>query len=118
MDKLLKIAIDGPAASGKGTIARQIASELNIRHLDTGLLYRAVAVRGIANGISLADEDACESVAQSLEQSDMEGETLRSAEAGRAASIVAAHQRVRTALLSWQRGFAEKAPGAVIYITK
>ena len=98
------IAIDGPAASGKGTIARALARQFGFHHLDTGLLYRAVGARGgdpIAAARSLAPED--------LARGD-----LRSAEAGQAASRVAAIPEVRAALVEFQRAFARQDPGAVL----
>ena len=110
----LAIAIDGPAASGKGTIARRIAARRGLRHLDTGLLYRAVAVLCMAEGIALADDEAAGARAARLEPADLERADLRSAEAGRGASVVAAHGAVRAALLDWQRAFARVPPGAVL----
>ena len=110
----LTIAIDGPAASGKGTIARRIAEKYALRHLDTGLLYRAVAVLCAAEKIPLADAAATGTRAASLDPTDLEGGGLRSAAAGRGASVVAAHPPVRAALLDWQREFATQPPGAVL----
>ncbi len=114
MTPSLTIAIDGPAASGKGTIARQVALRYGLRHLDTGLLYRAVASLCAEEGIALEDAVAAGERATRLVPSDLEREGLRSAAAGRGASVVAAHPSVRAALLRWQRDFAEKAPGAVL----
>ncbi len=114
MTQLLTIAIDGPAASGKGTIARRIAARYGLRHLDTGLLYRAVAVLCAGDGIPLADERATGERAMRLDPADLERDGLRSAAAGRGASVVAAHPAVRAALLDWQRDFAQEAPGAVL----
>lgn len=108
------IAIDGPAASGKGTIARRIAERYGLRHLDTGLLYRAVAVLCGAEGIALEDGAASGARAARLDPADLTRGDLRSAAAGRAASIVAAHAAVRAALLDWQRDFAGVPPGAVL----
>jgi len=110
----LTIAIDGPAASGKGTIARQIAGKYALRHLDTGLLYRAVAVLCAAETIPLADAAATGARAARLDPADLERDGLRSAAAGRGASVVAAHPPVRAALLDWQRDFATRPPGAVL----
>ncbi|MDN3711696.1 d(CMP) kinase [Paracoccus cavernae] len=98
------IAIDGPAASGKGTIARALASEFGFAHLDTGLLYRAVGAKG---GDPVA-------TAQGLEPEDLLRDDLRSAEAGQAASRVASIPEVRAALLAFQRKFARTEPGAVL----
>lgn len=98
------IAIDGPAASGKGTIARAIADHFGFHHLDTGLLYRAVGARG---------GDPVEA-ARSLQPSDLTGDHLRSNEAGQAASRVAAIAQVRFELCEFQRQFAMREPGAVL----
>jgi len=98
------IAIDGPAASGKGTIARALAAEFGFTHLDTGLLYRAVGAKG---GDPVA-------AAQSLTAADLERDDLRSAEAGQAASRVAAIPQVRAALVEFQRRFARDGQGAVL----
>jgi len=110
----LTIAIDGPAASGKGTIARRLADQYGLRHLDTGLLYRAVAVLCVAEEIALTDAEATGARAMRLDPADLEREGLRSAIAGRGASVVAAHPSVRAALLDWQRDFAGEAKGAVL----
>lgn len=98
------IAIDGPAASGKGTIARALAARFGFHHLDTGLLYRATGARG---------GDPVQA-ARSLTADDLARPDLRSAEAGQAASRVAAIPEVRTALLIFQREFAQREPGAVL----
>lgn len=108
------IAIDGPAASGKGTISRRIADTYGLRHLDTGLLYRAVAVLCAARGIEGADAEAAGRVAAMLTPEDLTGDNLRSSAAGQGASVVAAHPQVRAALLQWQRDFAAALPGAVL----
>ncbi|WP_024281092.1 (d)CMP kinase [Xanthobacter sp. 126] len=107
------IAIDGPAASGKGTLARRLAAHYGLPHLDTGLLYRAVAARCIALG-RLADEAASEQAAQTLDVSDLDPEALRTAELGEGASVVAARPGVRAALLDLQRRFAGQTGGAVL----
>lgn len=98
------VAIDGPAASGKGTIARAIAAEFGFAHLDTGLLYRAVGAKG---GDPVA-------AARSLAADDLRRDGLRSAEAGQAASRVAAIPEVRAALVDFQRAFAAREGGAVL----
>ncbi|WBU62794.1 (d)CMP kinase [Paracoccus aerodenitrificans] len=98
------IAIDGPAASGKGTIARALAREFGFSHLDTGLLYRAVGAKG---------GDPVQA-AQSLTPDDLRRHDLRSNEAGQAASRVAAIPEVRSALVEFQRSFALQEPGAVL----
>lgn len=107
------IAIDGPAASGKGTLARRLAAHYGLPHLDTGLLYRAVAARCIALG-RLADEAASEQAAQTLDVADLDPEALRTAELGEGASVVAARPGVRAALLDLQRRFAGQPGGAVL----
>ncbi len=101
------IAIDGPAASGKGTIARALAARFDFAHLDTGLLYRAVARR------HLAGEDPVDA-AKALRREDLEGDDLRGAEVAQAASRVAALPEVRSALVDFQRAFASRAGGAVL----
>lgn len=98
------IAIDGPAASGKGTIARALADHFGFHHLDTGLLYRAVGAKGGDPVIA----------ARTLQAADLERPDLRSAEAGQAASRVAAIPEVRAALVVFQQRFAEQEPGAVL----
>lgn len=107
------IAIDGPAASGKGTLARRLAAYYGLPHLDTGLLYRAVAARCIALG-RLGDEAASEQAAQTLDVADLDPEALRTAELGEGASVVAARPGVRAALLDLQRRFAGQPGGAVL----
>ncbi len=101
------IAIDGPAAAGKGTIARALARRLGIAYLDTGLLYRAVGAR-VAEG---ADPVAA---AQSLTEADLARPDLRSLTASEAASRVAALPAVRAALVDFQRRFARRQGGAVL----
>ncbi len=98
------IAIDGPAASGKGTIARALADRFGFHHLDTGLLYRATGAKG---GDPIA-------AAQSLNADDLARPDLRSAEAGQAASRIAAIPEVRAALVAFQHRFAAQDPGAVL----
>lgn len=98
------IAIDGPAASGKGTIARALARHFGFAHLDTGLLYRAVGIKG-GDPILAARE---------LQPADLARDDLRTAAAGQAASRVAAIPDVRAALLEFQRDFARRSPGAVL----
>ena len=110
----VKIAVDGPAASGKGTLARRLADHFGLSHLDTGGLYRAVAVRVLGQGGDPSDETTGENVAQNLEKRDLEAPNLRAEEVGRAASIVSAHPAVRAALLVYQRTFAATSPGAVL----
>jgi cytidylate kinase len=102
------IAIDGPAAAGKGTLARRIAEALGFHHLDTGLLYRAVGVRHEKERIDPAK------AAQTLTPEDLKRPDLRGEAAGQAASKVAAIPEVRAALLDFQRRFASLPPGAVL----
>jgi CMP/dCMP kinase len=108
------IAIDGPAASGKGTIARRIAAHYRLSHLDTGLLYRATAAALIAEDRDLHDEAAAVAVARGLGLTDFNDATLRTREMGEAASIVAAMPLVRAALIEAQRTFAARPVGAVL----
>jgi len=108
------IAVDGPAASGKGTIATLLGAQYGLPVLDTGLLYRAVGVTLMRQGGDLDDEDAAAAVARGLDTRCMADPTFRTAESGEAASRVAAHPAVREALLALQRAFAAQAGGAVI----
>lgn len=108
------IAIDGPAASGKGTLARRLAERLKLPHLDTGLLYRATARALIEHGQDLADRAAAVSAARSLALTDFDETTLRGREMAEAASVVAAIPEVRAALVEMQRSFAQRPGGAVL----
>lgn len=108
------IAIDGPAASGKGTLAKRIAAHFGFHHLDTGLLYRGVARAVLDLGQSLQDEDTATAIARALDFSKLDEARLRGAEAGEAASVISIYAGVRQALLEGQRAFAKKAPGAVL----
>ncbi len=108
------IAIDGPAASGKGTLGRRLAEHFGFAHLDTGLLYRAVARVLLDRGLALTDQEAAAQVALTLDVSYLEDPRLRGAEMGEAASVISAYQPVRDALLAFQRGFAGQSPGAVL----
>jgi len=108
------IAIDGPAASGKGTLGKRLSEHFGFAHLDTGLLYRAVARVLLDQGVALTDRDAAALVAQELDVTHLDDERLRGAEMGEAASVVSAYQPVRDALLAFQRQFADQAPGAVL----
>ena len=101
------IAIDGPAAAGKGTISRAVAAHFGFAHLDTGLLYRAVGVR-MLDGIDPV------AAARALTPRDLERGDLRGAAAAQAASKVATIPEVREALLDFQRAFAQRAGGAVL----
>lgn len=108
------IAIDGPAASGKGTLARRIAAHLGYGYLDTGLLYRAVARDVLARGGSLEDATFAARIAATLDPASLDDAGLRLPGVGDAASVVAKHRAVRAALLDLQRQFAAQEPGAVL----
>lgn len=108
------IAIDGPAASGKGTVAKRVAAYLGLSCLDTGLLYRAVARDVMERGVSLENEPAAVQIARTLDMATLDDPGLRLAAIGDAASIVARMPGVRAALLNLQRDFAAQEPGAVL----
>jgi CMP/dCMP kinase len=108
------IAIDGPAASGKGTLAKRIAERFDLGYLDTGLLYRAVARDVKRRGGELADPAAAIAAAQALDAATLDDPDLRGPGAGEAASIVARIQEVRAAMLRYQRTFAHQPRGAVL----
>jgi cytidylate kinase len=108
------IAIDGPAASGKGTIARQIAAVYGLHYLDTGLLYRAVAKAVLDAGHSPDDGKRATEAAVMLDPTKFEDNALKLQAITEAASVVAAIPQVRQALINYQRGFATKPPGAVL----
>lgn len=108
------VAIDGLAASGKGTIAKRLAERFGYAHLDTGVLYRAVGAKLVDEGEDPADpatEARAAVLARSLTGADLTRSDLRDAKAGQAASLVAAHATVRAALLEYQREFALTPPG-------
>ncbi len=109
----LIVAIDGPAAAGKGTLARRLAATLGLPYLDTGLLYRAVGRRVLDAGGDPSDAAAAAAAAQALVPGDLERADLRGAEADRAASQVASLPGVRAALLAFQRDVADQH-GAVL----
>ncbi len=108
------IAIDGPAASGKGTLARRLAAHFGLPHLDTGLLYRATARALIDAGERLDDSVRAEAAARGLALTDFDEDKLRGREMGEAASVVAAIPAVRKALLEMQQTFAARPGGAVL----
>ena len=108
------IAIDGPAASGKGTLARRLAAHYALPHLDTGLLYRAVAFALAEAGTPLDDVAAAEAAARALDPRSLAEPRLRERAMGEAASVVSAFPGVRAALLDWQRAFAADPRGAVL----
>jgi len=108
------IAVDGPAASGKGTIAVRLGAEYGYPVLDSGLLYRAVGVRVLAEGGDLDDANVAAAVALTLDAAELEKPEVRTRAAGEAASRVAVHPEVRIALREFQQSFAAQEPGAVI----
>lgn len=108
------IAIDGPAASGKGTLSRRLSAHYGWPCLDTGLLYRAVARAMMDQGITLADVDAAARIARGLDPATFDEKKLRGAEMGEAASVISALPAVREALIGLQRDFAGRRPGAIL----
>jgi cytidylate kinase len=108
------VAIDGPAAAGKGTIGRAVAREFGFAHLDTGLLYRAVGIQALEDGRGVIDPHWAVELARRLTPAALARADLRSARAGQAASKVAALPEVRRALLAFQRDFARRDGGAVL----
>lgn len=108
------IAIDGPAAAGKGTLAERLAAHYGLPYLDTGLLYRAVGRMAADAGLDLDDAEATGALAQRLAPADLESGDLRGREAGELASRVAVHPAVRAALVDFQHAFAARPEGAVI----
>lgn len=112
--EILSIAIDGPAASGKGTLARRLAAHYGLRHLDTGLTYRAVAKALLDAGQPLDDEVLAEKAARALDLGGLDRTVLSTHHVGEAASKVAVMTPVRRALVEKQRAFALEPPGAVL----
>lgn len=108
------IAIDGPAASGKGTLAKKLAARYGLAHFDTGLTYRAVADAMLACHMDLADEAAAVRLAQKLDFANLDAERLGRHAIGEAASKIAVLPGLRQALVAIQRRMAQKPPGAVI----
>lgn len=108
------IAIDGPAASGKGTLSRRLAEEYGFHHLDTGLTYRATAKALIDAGLPLDDEKVAEKVAKGVELAGLDRDILSSHEIGEAASKIAVMPSVRRALVEAQRDFSQREPGTVL----
>ncbi len=105
------IAVDGPAAVGTGTLARGLAERFHLAHLDSGLLYRAVAVRVLLAGGDGHDPVAAAAAAAAVETDELEDPSLRHETVARVASRVAVHPSVRQALLAYQRAFARRPPG-------
>jgi cytidylate kinase len=108
------IAIDGPAASGKGTLGKRLAHHYGFRHLDTGVIYRAVAKALLDIGADPADEARAVAVAMELDPEKFGDPVLKTQKVGEAASVVSAIPTVRAALVNFQRQFAEGPPGAVL----
>ena len=108
------IAIDGPAASGKGTLAKRIADHFGLGHLDTGLLYRAVARDVLKQGAALDDAAAATTAARNLDPATLDDPALRDPGSGEGASVVARIPAVRAAILDYQRAFAGRPGGAVL----
>jgi len=108
------IAIDGPAASGKGTLGKKLAAHYGLRHLDTGLLYRAVAKGVLDAGNRPDDKAAAIAAAKALDPARLDEAALKVPAVGDAASIVSAFAEVRAVLVGIQRAFAAKPPGAVL----
>jgi cytidylate kinase len=108
------IAIDGPAASGKGTLGKRLATHYGLRYLDSGLLYRAVAKAVLDTGRPIGDHDAAIAAAKALDPTQIDEVVLKTPVMGGAASFVSAIPEVRAALVAFQRSFAAKPPGAVL----
>ena len=106
------IAVDGPAAAGKGTLSRRLASHFGLRHLDTGLTYRATAKALLDAGLPLDDEDTAARIAAGLDLAHLDRAVLSAHDIGEAASKVAVMPKVRRALVEAQRAFAAAPPGA------
>lgn len=111
MTQSVVIAVDGPVAAGKGTLARRLADRYGYAYLDTGALYRAVGSKVLRAGGDPADADFSAKMAKSLEEPDLAAPDLRSEAVGLAASKVATVPGVRAALLDYQRRFAHRPPG-------
>ncbi len=114
MSDVLTIAVDGPAASGKGTLSRRLAAHFGLSYLDTGSLYRAAALKALDHGVALDDEPGLSLIASTLDGSLLADPRLRERGVGDAASKIAGLQPVRDALLAFQRLVAKTPPGAVL----
>ncbi|KSV80935.1 (d)CMP kinase [Sinorhizobium sp. Sb3] len=108
------IAIDGPAAAGKGTLSRRIAEEYGFHHLDTGLTYRATAKALLDSGLPLDDEAVAEKMAREVELAGLDRSVLSAHAIGEAASKIAVMPAVRRALVEAQRAFSLREPGTVL----
>ena len=107
------IAVDGPAASGKGTLGRRLAAHYGLRHLDTGLIYRAVAKSLLDGGYALNDVGQAVNAAKVLDPTRFDETALKRHAVGEAASVISAIPQLRAALLAFQREFGRTPPGAV-----
>lgn len=114
MSKRIVIAIDGPAASGKGTLSRRIANHLDIPFLDTGRIYRAAAIKLVYDDKDPQDKAAAIDAASRLRAEDLANPQLRQEKVGKIASIISAYPEVREILLQFQRDFASREEGAVL----
>lgn len=108
------IAVDGPSASGKGSVSRRVAAHYGLHYLDTGVLYRAVALEMLDNNLPLDDVQAAERIARNLDVDRIDQSRLRERGVGEAASRIAAFAEVREALLEVQRAFANRPGGSVL----
>ena len=113
-DSSLIIAVDGPAASGKGTLARRLAAHLGLAYLDTGAIYRAIALKVLESGGSPQDEETAVMAAKAYWPQVYPDALLRTEAVSKASSIVAAHKRVRAEVIGIQRKVAHTPPGAVL----
>jgi cytidylate kinase len=111
MKKPLIIAIDGPSASGKGTLAKKLATHFNLPYLNTGALYRLLALRVIEQKI---DQENVEGLVKNISEKDLENENLFSEDVGAVASVIAKNPKIRAALFDFQRNFAKSEEGAVL----
>jgi CMP/dCMP kinase len=114
MTRHLVVAVDGPAASGKGTLAKRIAAHFGLPHLDTGLIYRALAFEMQSRGLDPDDAQAATATARGLDPSVLDNPALRTRAIGDLASRVAVHREARAALVEFQRRFAAQPGGAVL----
>ncbi len=108
------IAVDGPAASGKGTLAKKLAAHFDLPYLDTGKLYRAVGYDMLRDGVSLQDSDAATRYAQNLKPAELQSHHLYDEGVGHAASVISSMPPVRAALFEYQQCFSNQAEGAVL----
>jgi len=114
MQNKIVIAVDGHSAAGKGTLCKLLSEKLNIPHLNTGGLYRAVAYKAIQNGVSLDDEAKVVEIAKTIDENDIGNPLIFTEEIGAKASIVAKIQAVRDVLFQYQKDFANQSTGAIL----